>query len=117
MAMSCAEQAPSRQILREITEGRMNSHGIDNLIERKKTASRRFPDAPIRVLYSFPLTLGADRICTTAWYQVDGLAGAGAEVTVFPAAISRPLPSEVKVRPTLARGKFRVPNRLLGRMA
>jgi glycosyltransferase involved in cell wall biosynthesis len=71
----------------------------------------------VRVLYSFPLRLGADRICTTAWYQVDGLAAAGAEVTVFPAAISRPLPAKVKVRPTLARGKFRVPNRLLGRMA
>jgi glycosyltransferase involved in cell wall biosynthesis len=70
----------------------------------------------IRVLYSFPLKLGAQRICTTAWYQVAGLAAAGAEVTVFPAAISRPLPSNVKVRPTLARGKFRVPNRLLGRM-
>jgi glycosyltransferase involved in cell wall biosynthesis len=71
----------------------------------------------VRVLYSFPLRLGADRICTTAWYQVDGLAAAGAEVTVFPAAISRPLPAKVKVRPTLARGKFRIPNRLLGRMA
>jgi len=32
----------------------------------------------IRVLYSFPHKLGADRICTTAWHQVDGLAAAGA---------------------------------------
>jgi glycosyltransferase involved in cell wall biosynthesis len=72
---------------------------------------------PIRVLYSFPLKLGAARICTTAWYQVDGLAAAGADVTVFPASICRPLPAQVKVRPTLARGKFRIPNRLLGRMA
>ena len=76
----------------------------------------RDENKPIQVLYSFPLKLGADRICTTAWHQVDGLAAAGAEVTVFPAAISRPLPSKIKVRPTLARGKFRVPNRLLGRM-
>ena len=45
----------------------------------------------VRVLYSFPLRLGADRICTTAWYQVDGLAAAGAEVLVFPASISRPV--------------------------
>lgn len=73
--------------------------------------------SPVRVLYSFPLRLGADRICTTAWYQVDGLAAAGAEITVFPAAISRPLPAQVKIRPTLARGRFRLPNRLLGRMA
>ena len=74
-------------------------------------------DKPLRVLYSFPLKLGAARICTTAWYQVDGLAAAGAEVTVFPASICRPLPTSVKVRPTLARGRFRDPNRLLGRMA
>lgn len=71
---------------------------------------------PVRVLYSFPLKLGAPRICTTAWYQVDGLAAAGADITVFPASISRALPPSVKVRPTLARGKFRLPNRLLGRM-
>jgi glycosyltransferase involved in cell wall biosynthesis len=72
---------------------------------------------PVRVLYSFPLKLGAGRICTTAWYQVDGLAAAGAEVMVFPASIIRPLPASVKVEPTLARGKLRVPNKLLGRMA
>lgn len=72
---------------------------------------------PIRVLYSFPLKLGAQRICTTAWYQVDGLATAGAEVTVFPASICRPLPTQVKVCPTLAWGKVRLPNRILGRMA
>ena len=71
----------------------------------------------IRILYSFPLKLGAARICGIAWHQVNGLADAGAEVTVFPAAISRPLPSKVKVLPTLARGRFRIPNRLLGRMA
>ena len=70
---------------------------------------------PIRVLYSFPLKLGADRICYTAWQQVNGLSAAGAEVTVFSAAISRPLPSNVKVRPTLAREKIRFPSRLLGR--
>ena len=70
----------------------------------------------VRVFYSFPLRLGADRICTTAWYQVDGLAAAGAELTVFPAAISRPLPPAVKVCSTLACGRFRLPVRLLGRM-
>ncbi|MGD0812281.1 MAG: glycosyltransferase family 4 protein [Verrucomicrobiota bacterium] len=71
---------------------------------------------PVRVLYSFPLKLGADRICTTAWYQVDGLATAGAEITVFPASIIRPVQPQVKVKPTLAWGKVRVPNRLLGRL-
>lgn len=70
----------------------------------------------MRVLYSFPLKIGASRICTTAWYQAQGLADAGAEVTVFPASICREFSSSVKVQPTLAWGKFRLPNRLLGRM-
>lgn len=68
----------------------------------------------LRVLYSFPLRIGADRICYTAWQQVRGLAVAGAEVTVSPASLARPLPSTVVVRPTLARGRFRVPYRILG---
>jgi glycosyltransferase involved in cell wall biosynthesis len=68
----------------------------------------------VRVLYSFPLKLGADRICYTAWQQVNGLAAAGADLLVFPGALSRPLPPGVSVRPTLARGKLRLPYRLLG---
>jgi glycosyltransferase involved in cell wall biosynthesis len=71
-------------------------------------------NSPLRVLYSFPLRLGAGRICTTAWYQIDGLAAAGADVTVFPAAICRQTRSQVKVHPTLAWGKARLPVRLLG---
>ena len=69
---------------------------------------------PIRVLYSFPNRLGADRICYTAWKQVCGLAEVGAELLVFPGALSRPLPHGVKVHPTLARGRLRLPYRLLG---
>ena len=68
----------------------------------------------VRVLYSFPNRLGADRICYTAWNQVSGLAAAGAEMLVFPASLSRPLPHSVKVWPTLAVGKVRLPYRLLG---
>lgn len=71
---------------------------------------------PIRVLYSFPLKVGAGRVCTTAWYQIDGLAAAGAEVTAFPAAVAKPLAPAVKVKPTLAWGKVRIPNRLVGRL-
>jgi len=70
----------------------------------------------IWVLYSFPLRLGADRICYTAWQQVNGLAAAGTDLLVFPASISRPVDSAVRVSPTLARGSFRVPYRLLGTM-
>jgi glycosyltransferase involved in cell wall biosynthesis len=70
----------------------------------------------VRVLFSFPLRLGADRICGIAWQQVNGLATAGAEVLVFPASICRPLALGVKVSPTLARGKFRLPYRIVGSM-
>jgi D-inositol-3-phosphate glycosyltransferase len=73
-------------------------------------------DKNIRVIYSFPHKLGAERICYTAWQQVNGLAAAGAEVLVFPGALHRPVPQNVKVQPTLARGRFRIPYRLLGRM-
>ena len=70
----------------------------------------------VRVLYSFPLRLGADRICTTAWQQIDGLASAGAEVMVFPASISRTTAPGVKVSATLEKGKLRLPYRIVGAM-
>ncbi len=69
----------------------------------------------VRVLYSFPHKLGADRICYTAWQQVNGLAAAGADVLVFPGALHRPVPPNVRVCPTLARGKLRIPYKLIGR--
>jgi glycosyltransferase involved in cell wall biosynthesis len=68
----------------------------------------------VRVLYSFPHKLGAARICTTAWHQVRGIAGAGADVTVYTGCISRPLPEDVKVGTTLAWQKLRIPYKLLG---
>lgn len=69
---------------------------------------------PVRVLYSFPNKLGAARICYTAWQQINGLAAAGADITVFPGALSRPVPSSVKVSCTLALGKLRIPYKILG---
>lgn len=68
----------------------------------------------VRALYSFPHKLGADRICYTAWQQVNGLAAAGADLLVFPGAMQRSVPESVVVRPTLARGKARIPYKLLG---
>jgi glycosyltransferase involved in cell wall biosynthesis len=68
----------------------------------------------VRVLFSFPLRLGADRICGIAWHQVNGLAAAGADLVVFPASVGWPVPPGVRVLPTLARGKFRLPYRLVG---
>jgi glycosyltransferase involved in cell wall biosynthesis len=68
----------------------------------------------VRVLYSFPHKLGADRICYTAWQQVRGLAAAGADVLAFPGSLGRPVPPGVRVYPTLAMGKLRIPYKLLG---
>jgi glycosyltransferase involved in cell wall biosynthesis len=70
----------------------------------------------VRILYSFPHKLGAGRICYTAWQQVNGLAAAGADILVFPGALQRPVPDGVRAQPTLARGKLRIPYRLLGTM-
>lgn len=72
------------------------------------------PEKPIRVLYSFPHKLGAARICTTAWHQVEGAAQAGAKMTVLTGSICRALPAAVEVHTTLAWGKVRLPTRLLG---
>jgi glycosyltransferase involved in cell wall biosynthesis len=72
--------------------------------------------ARVRVLYSFPHKLGADRICYTAWQQVRGLAKAGADIVVFPGALAKPLPTGVRVLPTLSRGRMRIPYKLLGTM-
>jgi glycosyltransferase involved in cell wall biosynthesis len=68
----------------------------------------------VRVLYSFPLRLGADRICYTAWQQVNGLAAAGADVLLCAASLARPVDQEVKVQPTLAWGRARLPYRVIG---
>jgi glycosyltransferase involved in cell wall biosynthesis len=70
---------------------------------------------PLRVLYSFPHKLGAQRICYAAWQHVKGMANAGVEVTAFPGVLHRPLPANVTIRPTLARGRLRIPYRVLGR--
>lgn len=70
----------------------------------------------MRVLYSFPHKIGADRICYTAWQQVNGLVAAGADVLLFPGAVSRPLPASVEVHPTLARGPLRIPYKAVGKL-
>jgi glycosyltransferase involved in cell wall biosynthesis len=69
-----------------------------------------------RVLYSFPHRIGAGRICYTAWQQVSGVSAAGGDLLVSPASVERPLPPAVEVRPTLSRGRLRVPYRLLGQL-
>jgi glycosyltransferase involved in cell wall biosynthesis len=69
-------------------------------------------DKPLRVLYSFPHKLGADRICHTAWEQVNGLAAAGARVMALPGVLHRPVRSDISVHPTLSWGKLRISYKL-----
>jgi glycosyltransferase involved in cell wall biosynthesis len=69
---------------------------------------------PVRVLYSFPNRLGAQRICYAAWQQINGLVKAGAEVQAMSASFERPLPASVQTRATLSWGKVKIPFKLLG---
>jgi glycosyltransferase involved in cell wall biosynthesis len=73
-------------------------------------------ERPIRVLQSFPHKIGAARICNTAWHQAAGVAAAGGDLLVMPGVVHRPLPEGIEVRPTLARGRLRIPYRPLGRL-
>jgi glycosyltransferase involved in cell wall biosynthesis len=73
-------------------------------------------ERPIRVLHSFPHKIGDGRICEIAWQQVRWSAAAGADVTVYPGVLHKPFPEPVRVRPTLARGRFRIPYRVLGQI-
>lgn len=72
-------------------------------------------DPPLRVLYSFPHRLGADRICYTAWQQVNGLSAAGVNVTVMAASMKRTAPPRASVMPTLSAGGLSLPFRLVGK--
>lgn len=73
------------------------------------------PRRPLRVLYSFPHKIGASRICSIAWHQVEGIAAAGAEPLVYTGVVHRALSDRIDVRTTLARGGLRLPYRVLGR--
>lgn len=70
----------------------------------------------VRVLYSFPHKIGAERICYLAWQQVNALAATGADVLVFPGAVHKPLAPNTRVRPTLAWRKFHISYKLMGTM-
>jgi glycosyltransferase involved in cell wall biosynthesis len=70
----------------------------------------------VRVLYSFPHKIGTSRICNTAWQLVNGAAAAGTDIHLFAGVLSRPLPASVRVTTTLARGRLRIPYKLLGKV-
>lgn len=73
-------------------------------------------DRPLRVLYSFPLKIGATGVCYAAWQHVNSLREAGADVTVFPGVLHKAFPAGIRVRPTLSLGNFRLPYRGLGNL-
>lgn len=68
----------------------------------------------VRVLHSFPHKIGAERICLTAWWEAVSAAQAGVQTTVYAGAVQRPLPETIVTRTTLARGRLRVPYRVVG---
>ena len=68
----------------------------------------------LRVLYSFPHRLGAARICTIAWHEIDSAVEAGAEMRVMTGDLVRSFQRPVRVKKTLTWGKLRLPYRLLG---
>jgi glycosyltransferase involved in cell wall biosynthesis len=70
----------------------------------------------VRVLHSFPLKIGAGRICMTAWHEVADTASAGGDLTVYAGVVHRPLPPRVRTRTTLARGRWRIPYGVLGQL-
>ena len=70
----------------------------------------------LRVLQSFPHKIGAGRICSIAWEQAAGVARAGCDVKVMAGAVHRPLPPDVPVSTTLARGRWRIPYRGIGKL-
>lgn len=90
----------------------MRDSSIDSTATEKMPA--RATRDHVRVLHSFPHRMGANRICYIAWQQVNGLAAAGAEILAFPGSLSRAVPAGVKVEPTLARGRLRLPYKLVG---
>ena len=67
-----------------------------------------------RVLYSFALKMGGGRVGCTSWQQVKSVAEAGAQILAFPGVLQTPLPPGIAVRPTLSRGKIRVPYKISG---
>ncbi len=71
---------------------------------------------PLRVLYSFPQKIGASGVCYAAWQHVQALHDAGAAVTVFPGVLHKPFADGIQVRPTLSRGRLRIPYSVLGNL-
>jgi D-inositol-3-phosphate glycosyltransferase len=68
----------------------------------------------VRVLYSFPHTLGKPGISTTAFHQIQGVIAAGATVDVVCTTLGRELPGARRVVETMQLVGARIPHRAIG---
>ena len=68
----------------------------------------------MRVLYSFPHTLGKPGISTTAFNQIQGIVAAGATVDVICTSLGRDLPGARRVIETMELFGARIPHRAIG---
>jgi len=70
----------------------------------------------LRVLYSFAPKLDGQRIGYTAWQQINGVAGAGADVLACVGVLRVPVHPNVTVWPTLSWKRLRISYKLVGRL-
>jgi glycosyltransferase involved in cell wall biosynthesis len=70
---------------------------------------------PLRILYSFPDTLGAPGIGVAAWHHTEQLARIGHEVHVYCTSVAEPPPVVHSLVTTLTLAGRRIPHRALGR--
>jgi glycosyltransferase involved in cell wall biosynthesis len=71
--------------------------------------------APLRILYSFPDTVGAPGIGVAARHHTEELARLGHEVHLYCTAVAGPAPAVDRVVTTLSVAGARIPHRALGR--
>jgi D-inositol-3-phosphate glycosyltransferase len=83
-------------------------------MDKRSPTFERSGGRPVRVLHSFPHRLGKSRICAVAWYEIDGAASAGAEMTVVAGDCVRPFCCPLRLVTTFSRGRFRLPYKILG---
>ncbi|WP_131769484.1 glycosyltransferase family 4 protein [Candidatus Protofrankia californiensis] len=83
---------------------------IENTTSKKTATGKR----PLRVLYSFPHTLGRPGISTAAFHQVRSMIDAGFAVTVYCTSLAADLDGAAGVVETMVTRGRRIPHRAIG---